>query len=385
MNEDIENKFHALQEYETSVSVDDWEVISSRLQQRKRRKLIVAWFSVGAIAASVALFFLLHYPSPAEELLPPVVAAATVTNNTPALPDTQVQTSIAEPVVKLQKAAKPHIAKYSQTQTINIDTIQTENIVQIAAIDPIETTAESTIAVAEAMLPAIDSLFTFPMFDEPLPYKNKNAQTWAIAFLAGQTVGFNTSFDDNEKYLFLDRNLANEYPEVNYRYLLNDAIDTRHRLPLSAGITFRFYFIPRRAVESGLVYTYLASDYTFSNQAKIKQQLHYLGIPVNLVWQFIESKGFYFYVSGGCMLEKGLSANYNYIGFPNENTRSESIAGLQWSLNVQLGVGYNVYKQFGLYFEPGLRWFLPNKSQPVSIRTERPLNFGLSAGLRLNF
>ena len=385
MNGDIENKFHALQDYETSVSIDDWDAISSRLQRRKRRKLIVAWLAAGAVAVSVALFFLLHYPSPAEELSTPVIAATTVTNNTPAPPDKQVQASIAEPVVKPQKAAILHVAKYLQTQAINIDTIQTEKIIQIAAINPNETTTDSTIVVAEVMLPTIDSLFTFPLFNEPLPYKNKNAQTWAIALLAGQTIGFNTSFDGNEKYLFLDRNLANEYPETNYRYLLNDAVDMRHRLPLSVGITFRFYFTPRWAVESGLVYTYLASDYTFSNQAKIKQQLHYLGIPVNLVWQFIESKGFYFYVSGGCILEKGLSANYNYIGFPDKSTRSESIAGLQWSLNGQLGVGYNFYKQFGLYFEPGLRWFLPDKSQPVSIRTERPLNFGLSAGLRLNF
>jgi len=384
MNEDIKNKFYALQNYEVAVSADDWEIISSRLQQRKRRKLIVACFSAGAVAASVALFFFLHYPAPTEELPTSLTSLTANTIDTSEAADIQVQITTLDTVAKLQSTTATHIAKHSPTQQTSslhtilptiVDTIPTEATIQIAAVDPIKTTTDSTIVVAEVIPTTLDSLFVFPLFNEPLSDRNKNTQTWAVAFLTGPSTGLNTSSEGKDKFAIRNPNLS----------IVWDVVDTRHHLPLSAGITFRFYFAPRWAVESGLVYTYLASDYSLSNQAKIKQRLHYLGMPVNLVWQFIESKGFYFYVSGGCMLEKGLAANYSYIGFSGESTRSESIAGLQWSLNGQVGVGYNFYKQFGLYFEPGLRWFLSNNSQPESVRTERPLSFVLNAGLRLNF
>ncbi|MDR0295049.1 MAG: PorT family protein [Prevotellaceae bacterium] len=388
MNNALKNRFHALQYYETSVSANDWEVISSRLQQRKRRKLIVVWFSAGAIAASVALFFLLHYPSPVEQPSVQAIVTTATTNNTPASSDIQVQMTTAEPIKNPYQAAK-HLQKQPITNlrtkspitttnqhTENTDTIQIEKNIQIAVIIPIETIRDSTIEVAP---PTLDSLFTFLLFNESRPDKQKNAQTWAIAFMAGQSTNFNTSFEGGERYLLPSNN-----GDLDIILLLKDAVNTRHYLPLSAGMTFRFYFAPRWAVESGLVYTYLASDYSLFNYAKIKQQLHYLGIPVNLVWQLIESKGFYFYASVGCMLEKGLVANYSYIDFQDESTRRKSIAGLQWSLNGQLGVGYNIYKRFGLYFEPVLRWFLPDNSQPVSVRSERTLCLGLNAGLRVN-
>ena len=85
------------------------------------------------------------------------------------------------------------------------------------------------------------------------------------------------------------------------------------------------------------------------------------------------------------MLEKGISANYTLIAPASQTNKRESIAGLQWSLNGQLGGSFHLSKRFSLYIEPGVRYFFPDTRQPESVRTEQPLNFTLGFGIRANF
>jgi len=62
----------------------------------------------------------------------------------------------------------------------------------------------------------------------------------------------------------------------------------------------------RRYRETGLVYTYLSSNLTAGGAAYYtqNQQLHYLGIPLKLNWNFLKKRYFNLYLSGGGMLEK---------------------------------------------------------------------------------
>ena len=70
----------------------------------------------------------------------------------------------------------------------------------------------------------------------------------------------------------------------------------------------------------------------------------------------------------------------------SEDITRESIPGVQWSLNGNVGIGIRLYKGLQLYVEPGVSWYIPNSShpQPISQRTSTPLNFSLQAGLRYN-
>ena len=137
-------------------------------------------------------------------------------------------------------------------------------------------------------------------------------------------------------------------------------------------------------METGLVYTYLASHFEWSCH-DVHQSLHYLGIPINMVVYLWNSKpNWRIYLSGGFMAEKGLRAVYRQERQIQSEHRittvRSSIDGLQWSLNGGLGVNYRFEKGWGIYFEPRAGYSFDN-NQPISIRTEWPVYFGIHLGL----
>ncbi|MDR1221889.1 MAG: PorT family protein [Tannerella sp.] len=158
-------------------------------------------------------------------------------------------------------------------------------------------------------------------------------------------------------------------------------------IPFSAGIMVRRKLNRTVGIETGLVYTRLSTDLEIAG--KYRQDailnLHYLGIPVNLVVDLWEKKPWNIYISGGGMVEKGLRSVYkqkDYFG--SDLIRNSRISGLQWSLNGGVGLSCNFYRGMNLYIEPGVSYYF-DCNQPVSKRTEDPLNFNLRLGLRYDF
>lgn len=161
-------------------------------------------------------------------------------------------------------------------------------------------------------------------------------------------------------------------------------------LPLSFGLTVRKDFSRYIGVETGLVYTYLSSRMTKGGQTSYSSrlELHYLGVPVNLVVNLWNNPRWNIYLSGGMMLEKGLRSKLRQerlsICSPETLVQKEGIDGVQWSLNFSAGVSYRLHKEWSIYFEPRLSGYFDN-DQPVSIRTENSVIVGLGAGFRFAF
>ena len=113
-----------------------------------------------------------------------------------------------------------------------------------------------------------------------------------------------------------------------------------------------------------------------------------LGIPLNLVVYVWKNQRWNVYLSGGFMMEKGLQAVYSgYIagnGTTISKSKKEDIHGMQWSVNASVGAAYRFYGDWSLYFEPRFSHYF-DCDQPASIRTDKPLGFGLSAGIRYAF
>ena len=63
------------------------------------------------------------------------------------------------------------------------------------------------------------------------------------------------------------------------------------------------------------------------------------------------------------------------------NTLHEKVGGLQWSARIGLGAEYWMAPRLGLYFDPSLVYFFDN-GQPLSIRTQQPLQARFEIGLR---
>ena len=152
-------------------------------------------------------------------------------------------------------------------------------------------------------------------------------------------------------------------------------------VPLSAGVQVAVPLTERLLVASGLRYTYLVSQYDMLvNKEKFEgayNQLHYLGIPLELSYRFVQTHGFGLYASVGGAAEKCIAQRYVY----GSNTLREKVGGLQWSAQAGLGAEYWFAQRAGIYFDPSLVYYFDN-SQPLSIRTQQPLQARFEVGLR---
>jgi len=155
-------------------------------------------------------------------------------------------------------------------------------------------------------------------------------------------------------------------------------VDIDHKQPLSFGFSVRKGLARGFSVETGLTYTYLASDVKFAGSSEtVSQKLHYLGIPLRANWNFVDKKFFIMYVSAGGAMEKCV---YGKIG-----SKNETVKPLQFSVMGAVGAQYNISSRVGIYVEPGVSYFFDDGSDIETIRKENPCNFTLQGGVRLTY
>lgn len=167
----------------------------------------------------------------------------------------------------------------------------------------------------------------------------------------------------------------------------------RHKMPISGGISVGVGLSDRLSVESGVTYTYMfsegESESTGTGAYDIERRLHYIGIPIGVSYDFLQSRVIDLYGSAAAQFEMCVSGKQTKTmreggmsGKPD--TEKLNIKGVQPSVGVHLGAEVKLSRTFGLYVEPGLNYYFENSKQPESYRTEHPLNFSLRAGLRIN-
>lgn len=177
-------------------------------------------------------------------------------------------------------------------------------------------------------------------------------------------------------------------PEVNDSYT--------HKMPVKLGLTARYAFTNLLGIESGLTYSLLQSDIkrgsesTTRSWSNSEQTLHYLGVPLNLTFNFLNSRYVDVYASAGGMMEFGVKGSIkttDHLHNSMTSTHQNAIMpkGLLWSVNATAGVQVNVLPSLGIYVEPGMSHHFKNDRQPRSSYTDKPTNFALGFGLRYTF
>lgn len=177
-------------------------------------------------------------------------------------------------------------------------------------------------------------------------------------------------------------------PEVNDSYT--------HKMPVKLGLTARYAFTNLLGIESGLTYSLLQSDIKRGSESTTgawsssDQTLHYLGVPLNLTFNFLNSRYVDVYASAGGMMEFGVKGSIKTTDHINGSTTAShqnaiTPKGLLWSVNATAGVQVNVLPSLGLYVEPGMSHHFKNDRQPRSSYTDKPTNFALGFGLRYTF
>jgi hypothetical protein len=221
-------------------------------------------------------------------------------------------------------------------------------------------------------------------------YPDKTGLTnkkWSVlmSFGAGNYQASNNIRNKNSDYVMATPLLtsSNSVDYIRNKYkneiMVPDNAGSQYGLPLSAKLIVRKDINARWAIESGLSYTYLSTKYKWGKNT-VNQQLHYLGIPLNVVCYMVSKPNWNIYASAGGMVEKGV---YSHIDRNDNLATKVKMRGLQWSVNGTVGATYKLTKRLGLFFEPQVGYFF-NNEQPESIRTEFPVSFGLGIGLRFN-
>jgi len=403
-----------LEGHRIPVEADSWTEIEQRLRPSSKRYRL--WWMAGA-AAAVAVVVSIFLFSPPSDLGQP---AATMGHQQPVATQQPTSTTPEQEQAKEPTVLIPEKGKISDRSVGKVsdktESVKSHGDKAMAGIENSLSTDSATqvkeqplskfIADAGSETKTSDSVPASTKTDvktkeEPkvwLPEKKRTKKNdWLLA--ANFSSNAKSSDSDGRSYdtqnSYNNSNLKNEIMSDAGKSPITLANDPStlskadHSLPLSFGLTVRKNLTDRIGVETGLVYTYLSSRFKTAQVregtvTEAKQELHYLGIPLNVVVYLWDSPNWNIYLSGGGMGEKGLRRNYSYTGQTTNASAKESIDGLQWSLNASLGISYRFTQNWGVYFEPRYSYYFDN-DQPISIRTDKQSVFGLNAGLRFEF
>lgn len=369
-----------------------WNEIEERLQNGRKR---IFWKKGMYIAAAVLAILLLvsipwmkqEVPEPKDKIVQTEAIPKTV------IPDIREEAS--EPVLIAEVIKTPGTAPIQPVpERIIVKAEETKEVEETVAEEVIEEESKET-------EPAVDELKKIPFHphkypDELPPVKRKKGSKWSISGSLG--TGSNGSFlnagsvdQPQNDYSNIGGGHIPVPPELSTGIKQPEDFDEiSYNIPLSFGVTARKALSESVAIETGIVYTYLSTRLGNYNSSGLegKLGLHYLGIPVNLIVKLWDNQPWNIYVSGGVMGEKGLRSIYtqreHFSGQIRTNTIKTSISGTQWSLNGALGVSYRIYKDWSIYAEPRVSYYF-DTDQPISIRTEKTVHFGIAAGLRYEF
>ena len=169
-------------------------------------------------------------------------------------------------------------------------------------------------------------------------------------------------------------------------------VGLKHKQPISFGIGIGYALNDRWSLQSGLVYTLLASEWRtdLPSQDKFKQQLHFIGVPLGINYKIAEWNKIQFYTTAGGMAEWNMAGNIKTSAYSLDGARltekeSVRMKEMQWSVNARVGATYPVIRFINAYMEGGANYYFDNKSSIETIRSNKPFHVSLQAGLRFGF
>ena len=403
-NEDI---IKQIDNYEVELPTNDWEILSQKLKQNRRKTLPLWWYAAAAgVALLVGFGFAFFYFETKTDPITQITAdnnlknqnkidSASVQNEPSA--ETQIaqrtqQFSVVQRKIYTDNLIKNHKESELPVSSFSENDIEQENASNVNQHKKNEPTRQISIEEAEKLMKDRENQLT--KNSEKSIEKSKNQ--YYASLLASTSP---TNFKYREKAsgrMFI--------PSISNKSAIMSTIrpETKHDLPLTFGFTFGIPLMKRLYINTGLNYTYIHSKTErFDNDnneliSKDNQELHYLGVPLMLSFRIIDKKIFQLYISGGGAAEKGLLETHNYKTFKEIDTENfavpiveenKYISGFQFSLNANLGASVTFFKGLCFYIEPGFAWYIPavKYKQPTSCRTQNPFFVNITAGLRFNF
>jgi hypothetical protein len=167
----------------------------------------------------------------------------------------------------------------------------------------------------------------------------------------------------------------------------------KHKTPISFGLSVSRRLSNRFSLQTGLVYSFLISDWETQATAyntKTRQALHFVGIPLSLSYKIAEWNRFQVYASAGAMGEVNVAGKLRVKRFSNSletdvSYINQRMKEWQWSVNARAGISYPLIPHIHAFAEIGGAYYFDNGSDMETIYSDKPFNMNPQVGFRLSF
>jgi hypothetical protein len=395
-----------LEAYEAEVAPEDWGAIAGRLPETPGR---VIPFQVRRYAVALLALLLVSaggYFYHRQRTRPAAGFAGTEQRETakpdgskpPSLPPAfahlpltagaspQQRTRTAPPLLPPQGETPP-VAEAAREQTILADTLAGETPPTPPL--PPSTDEPSREPAGDNCLPTL--LAEAP----PEASKKRSPRRWSLG-LGGGSYSTGANGGGNARNLPMGDYAMVYNPEAPPRPVLRSEErkqNLSHNYPLSFGLGVSYALNDRWALQSGLTYTLLRSEWiTTASEypGQARQQLHFIGLPLNMNYKIAEWNRFRFYATGGVLAEwnAGGQIRTDYLnGGQLIRTEKESARMKEWlwSVHTRVGASYPLVRFVSAYAEGGASYYFNNGSPVETIRSDKPFHLSLQAGIRFGF
>ena len=160
-------------------------------------------------------------------------------------------------------------------------------------------------------------------------------------------------------------------------------VESKHHAPLSVGALVGVNVAPRLVLNTGVVYTRVASDFKTvrMDEFNIHQVLHYVGVSLGLNYEFWRKGVFHTYVMAGAQADFNVKNDTEDNGVKVDEAKRDRV---QFSGKASLGAQVDVLPSVGIYVEPGAKYYFNNGSKIENTFKDKKWNFNFQFGLRVN-
>ena len=347
----------------------------------KRKAAYFAWMAPAAVAAGLALFFILR-PAPEIEpiqvtdngtMVAQAVEPVTVEKNT------DVDAVESKPAVT-RKVQQHHRRAVNNEEPLN--NTEKENIAEETSVEVTTPEADSNDSKTVSETPANNG-GSSPFV--PLSISDdKKAVSIKVGPAAAGVLGGSGAIA--LACLLPSMQNGNSGHNTSQSDAGNDGVgkltdektgNDTHRMPLRAGLSLRAPFNERWSLTTGVDYSWYSSTIGYSVTGGHKQDAHYIGIPVRADFTIARNRWLDVYVGAGA------SADFCVAAF--EAGQKIAKDGLGFSLIGVGGIQFNITDNLGIFLDPTFSWNIPSDSRVLdTYRSEHPFMFSLSSGIRIN-
>lgn len=373
-----------MQEFESDSPKGLWESIEGRLPASKVAPTRSWWgwaAAAGALAVAGVSAFLFFRPISPQDVISVERAESVVALN-------DVLSDPSEQIVRLQEAVAPVAVsqpKEAQRPEKSAASQKTEALSETAAVQETETVQEP------------ESLPWEEFSQEPRVARKTPQNKVSVGLAASGAASFSQTTLIGGGPLFgvgLDAVSWEDSPKLGLA-VVNQGKDIeselRHKVPVRLTLGVSYAITDRLSVVSGLSHTLLLSEYKEGTQQNYKsgeQRVEYVGVPINLKYDFYSSTRLDVYASAGLTLDKCIKANRTDDYFLSGENRLKEVISLgehpfQLSAGAAFGAEYRIYDSLWLFGECGLAYFFNDRSSLEILYKERPLNATFNLGIRV--